>query len=197
MKKIAFFDFDGTITSKDTLLELIKYQKGKRAFYSGFFMNAPFMVALKLRLISNQLAKEKILKHFFKGMSASAFQKACDLFATDVLPLMVRSGAMAEIKELRASGFEIVVVSASAENWIKGWCNKTGIQLIASQLEIAGQLITGNLTGKNCNGAEKAIRINALYDLSQYDEIYCYGDSNGDKQMLALATKAFYKPFRQ
>jgi len=34
-KSIAFFDFDGTITSKDTLAEILKFAKGKRAYYTG------------------------------------------------------------------------------------------------------------------------------------------------------------------
>jgi phosphoserine phosphatase len=57
--------------------------------------------------------------------------------------------------------------------------------------------ITGNLMGNNCNGGEKVIRIKQLYDTQQYDEIYCFGDTGGDKPMLALATQSFYKPFRK
>lgn len=196
MRKIAFFDFDGTITTKDTLLEVIKYQKGKACFYTGFLINMPVLIGLKLKLISNQYAKEKILKHFFAGTSIFAFQQKCDLFATNVLPSYIRSGALAEIEKLQASGFEIVVVSASAENWIKKWSDKTGAKLIATQLEVKNQHLTGFLKGKNCHSEEKVTRIKALYDLSQYDEVYCYGDSGGDKAMLKLATKAFYKPFR-
>jgi phosphatidylglycerophosphatase C len=197
VKKIAFFDFDGTITSKDTLLEVIKYQKGKAAFFWGFLTNAPVLAALKLKLISNQAAKEKILSHFFKGTDIAVFQQACDLFIADRLSSIIRPGAITEIKKLRALGFEVVIVSASAESWIKKWCNEIKVQLIASQLEIIDQCITGKLIGKNCHGEEKVTRIKALYDLSGYDVIYCYGDSSGDRPMLDLATRAFYKPFRQ
>ena len=38
-KGIAFFDFDGTITTKDTLLEFIKYSRGTMSFYWGFLLN--------------------------------------------------------------------------------------------------------------------------------------------------------------
>ncbi len=196
MKEIAFFDFDGTITSKDTLLELIKYQKGEARFYAGFLINAPVLAALKLNLVSNQFAKERVLQYFFKGIELSSFQKACDQFTTEKLLAMIRPGAIAEIKKLRDLGFEIVIVSASAENWIKSWSDKLGFRLIATQLEIVDKRLTGKVKGKNCNGEEKAIRIKSDYDLSQYDEIYAYGDSSGDKAMLGLATKAFYKPFR-
>jgi len=63
-RRIAFFDFDGTITTKDTLLELIKYQKGRLLFYIGFLINAPYLVAYKLKIIRNSTAKQKVL-HFF------------------------------------------------------------------------------------------------------------------------------------
>jgi phosphatidylglycerophosphatase C len=196
VKKIAFFDFDGTITSKDTLLELIKYQKGKVRFYTGFLINAPVLAALKLKLVSNQFAKEKVLQYFFKGTELSSFQKACNQFTTEKLPAIIRPGAIAEIKKLQDLGFEIVIVSASAENWIKKWSDEIGLQLLATQLEIVDKRLTGKVKGKNCNGEEKAVRIRSIYDLSQYDEIYAYGDSSGDRAMLGLATEAFYKPFR-
>ena len=196
MKKIAFFDFDGTITTKDTLFEFIKYQKGWMRFYIGFLVNVPVMAALKLKLAPNQFTKEKVLQYFFKGMALSDFQQTCDLFIADELPSIIREGAINEIKKLQALGFEVVIVSASVENWIKKWSDKVGVQLIATKLETNGNNLTGKINGKNCNGNEKAVRIKSAYDLSQYDEIYCYGDTSGDDAMLALATKAFFKPFR-
>jgi len=196
MKKIAFFDFDGTITTKDTMFALIRHQKGSAKFYLGFFFNIPVFAALKLKLISNQAAKKRLLSYFFKGTALSTFQLKCDAFATGALPAIIRTGALEEIKKLKDSGFTIVVVSASAENWIRKWTGDMGLNLLATQLETVDGKLTGKLSGPNCNGAEKEVRIRSAYDLSKFDEIYCYGDSNGDKQMLALGTKSFYKPFR-
>ena len=196
MRKIAFFDFDGTITKKDSFLEVIKYQKGNTAFYRGFFFNIPYLTGLKLKVISNQVAKEKILKYFFGGMPLSSFQSACDHFIADKFDGLIRHAALTEIENLKANGFKIVVVTASAENWVKKWCDKNNISLIGTRLEIQNDTITGKLIGKNCHGEEKAVRIKAQYSLSDFDEIYSYGDSGGDRQMLALATKAFYRPFR-
>ncbi|ASU35119.1 HAD-IB family hydrolase [Mucilaginibacter xinganensis] len=196
MRKIAFFDFDGTITTKDTLFEVIKYQKGKAGFYTGFLLNSPVLVALKLKLISNQAAKEKILRYFFRGTELKVFQQGCDQFIDHALPSMLRSGAMDEINRLKAAGFEIVVVSASPLNWIKKWTVAEGLGLIATRLQEINGVITGNIDGINNNMEEKASRIRAQFNLAEYEAIYCYGDSSGDKAMLALATKAFYKPFR-
>jgi phosphatidylglycerophosphatase C len=196
VKKIAFFDFDGTITTKDTMFALIRHQTGKVRFYAGFLLNIPVFALLKLKLISNHRAKEKLLGYFFKGSPVASFQLGCDLFIRDKLQNLLRPEAMMEIKRLKELGFEVVVVSASAENWIKKWADKAGVRLIATQLDTKDECLTGKIKGQNCNGEEKALRVAAAYDLSQFDEIYCYGDSGGDKPMLALATKAFYKPFR-
>jgi phosphatidylglycerophosphatase C len=195
-KRIAFFDFDGTITTRDTLLEIIKYQKGAARFYAGFLLNAPFLIAYKLKIISNQWAKERMLTHFFGGMDVTDFQKKCDAFADTVLPLLIRKKALHEIEKLKSIGTEIVIVSASAENWIQAWCKKNSMLLIGTQLQLRNNKITGSIEGLNCYGQEKVKRILRLYSLEDYQEIFCYGDTSGDKPMLRLGTVRFYKPFR-
>lgn len=194
-RRIAFFDFDGTITSKDTLLENIKFQKGLFSFYFGFFINAPYLIAYKLKIISNQAAKQRILKFFFGKMPLHSFQMKCDDFASDVLPSLILPRALEEIERLKSIGTEVVIVSASAENWIQKWSDANGIKVISTKLEVKDGIITGNIEGRNCHGKEKVRRILAAYDLSQYDEIYGYGDTKSDKPMLSLAHFAFYKFF--
>jgi phosphatidylglycerophosphatase C len=195
-RKIAFFDFDGTITTKDTLLEIIKFQKGALAFYRGFLLHAPWLIAYKLKLLANDLAKQKMLVYFFGGMSETAFQSACDTFAKKKLPALIRPAALTEIRRLRSEGFEIAVVSASAGNWLQAWTRSLQLKLVATRLEVIDGRITGKIEGKNCHGEQKPIRIRELWNLSDYEEVYAYGDSSGDKPMLALATRTFYKPFR-
>jgi phosphatidylglycerophosphatase C len=196
VSRIAFFDFDGTITTKDTLLEIIKYKHGKRKFYFGFLLHSPWLVAYKLGIISNQLAKETVLRYFFRKMSFEQFRSMADEFARTQIPLLVRPKALLEIKKLQEGGAEVVIVSASAENWIKDWCQSLRLQLIATQLEVKNGRMTGKINGRNCHGEEKVARIKAKYNLSDFREVYCYGDTSGDKPMLALGTMRFYKPFR-
>lgn len=195
-KKIAFFDFDGTITKKDTLLEFIKFSKGSIGFYFGFLINSPYLIAYKLKLISNQKAKEKILQFFFKNMPVERFQDLCNNFSQQVLPGLIRTKALEEIEKLRSEGVAIVVVSASPENWIRKWADDNFIQTISTQLEINEGKLTGKILGKNCHGKEKVIRIEENFTLSEYEKIFAYGDSSGDKHMMKLASVGYYKPFR-
>ncbi|MEJ7769036.1 MAG: HAD-IB family hydrolase [Chitinophagaceae bacterium] len=195
-RRIAFFDFDGTITTKDTLLEFIKFCKGTYHFYWGFILYSPFLVAYKLKIIPNYVAKQKVLEFFFKGQSIESFQALCDSFAEEVIPGLIRPKAMQEIERMKKSDTTVVIVSASAENWIRRWAEKNELELLGTKLATAGGKITGGIEGNNCYGDEKVCRVKERFILTAYDEIYCYGDSAGDKAMLALGNFAFYKPFR-
>lgn len=196
MSRIAFFDFDGTITTKDTLLEFIKFSKGTLPFYIGFALNSPWLIAYRLKLISNQAAKERILAWFFRKTPLDKFQEICRRFAVEGIPALLRPKALKEISELQDKGFSIVIVSASPENWIRGWAESIDADLLATKLETDATGLTGRIIGHNCHGNEKVRRIGESFDLATFNEIYAYGDSSGDKPMLALAHHSFYRPFR-
>jgi HAD superfamily hydrolase (TIGR01490 family) len=194
--RIAFFDFDGTITTSDTLLDFIRFSKGPIPFLFGFLVNSPWLVAYRLKIISNQHAKQRILSWFFRNTPLADFQRVCDRFASETLPGLIRPKALQEITLLREKGFSVVIVSASPENWLRQWTEKIGTSLLATRLESNHFRLTGRILGNNCHGAEKVRRIRESYNLSDYDEVYAYGDTKGDKPMLALAARSFYKPFR-
>lgn len=196
MKQIAFFDFDGTITTKDTLWEIIRFQKGTPALVASWLILSPILVMFKLKMISNQRTKELMLKYHFSGMSLTDFQKGCDDFCTSALPAMIRPGAKAEIAQHLANGVRVIVVTASAENWVAPWCASMGIECIGSKLVVNNGKVSGMIDGLNCNGDEKVCRIEAAVTLADYEKIYAYGDSGGDKQMLAMAQVASFRPFR-
>lgn len=193
---IAFFDFDGTITTKDTLLEFIKYVKGNAAFYFGFLLHAPVLILYKIQIVSNQRAKEIMLRYFFGGMDEEVFNDYCVKFIEEKLPSLLRPKALHEIKSLRDAGAEVVIVSASPENWLKSWCDSTGLNCVATKLIVSNKKITGRIDGRNCHGHEKVTRIKSLYNLAEYSKVYAYGDTPGDRHMLSLANIRFYKPFR-
>lgn len=196
MSKIAFFDFDGTITTKDTLIEFIKYTSGKSGLYKGFLFHLPMLIGYKAGIISNQKAKESILRHFYKNTSIEEFNQLSTNFSTDIVPTIIRAQALEEIKILMAQGFELVIVSASPENWIAPWAKTVGFTVLGTVLEASDGKITGKIEGFNCYGEEKVRRIKGKYNLAAYTTIYCYGDTKGDLPMLALADTSYYKPFR-
>ncbi|MFT3980393.1 MAG: HAD-IB family hydrolase [Ferruginibacter sp.] len=187
-KEIAFFDFDGTITRRDTMLALAMFHAGKPKFFFKMMLLSPSLVALKLKLITAQAAKEKFLTSFFGGMELAQFNELCRKFDDNILPSLIRKDALAKIEEHKKNAVSIVVVSASAENWLMPWARKNGLELICTKLEVKDHTITGKLDGINCNAKEKVSRIKAMFNLADFNTIYAYGDSAGDRDMLSIAT---------
>ena len=193
---MVLFDFDGTITTKDTLIEFVHFYRGRNNYFLGMLKLAPVLALYALRIIPNWKAKQFFLTRFFKGEKMEDFNRKCSNFSTVVLPALVRVEAQKAIDQYRAEQATIAVVTASAENWVKPWCDRNGIICLATQLHVEGGVITGKIKGRNCYGDEKACRIREHFNLSRFDKIIAYGDSRGDREMLALAHVQHYKPFR-
>jgi len=191
--RLVLFDFDGTITSKDTLLAFIVFSHGKVRTLLGALVLSPYLIGWKLRLIKNQAAKEKVLRYFFRGESRASFDNRCMAFSAHKISRIVRPEAMRLIEDYKRLGARVVVVSASPENWVQPWCNNWKIDCVATRLEYDQDVLTGKITGINCYGEEKVERIKQLVRLDDYEVITAYGDSRGDHEMLALAHERHYR----
>jgi HAD superfamily hydrolase (TIGR01490 family) len=189
---IAFFDFDGTITTDDSLIKFIRYAVGDFKFAWGMLILSPMLITYKLKLLPNYKAKQWMLSYFFKGMDEQMFKNLAEEFSLSHIDNMLRPKAMGKIAWHKDRGHKVVVVSASMECWLKPWCDKNGLDIIATKLEIKNSTVTGKLQTKNCYGSEKLVRVKEAYNLDDCDHIYVYGDSRGDRELLNLAhTKNF------
>jgi hypothetical protein len=65
MPTLALFDFDGTITNKDSLLHFTAYAKGKTSLNMGLIILSPLIILNKIGIVSSQLVKNKFLTYFF------------------------------------------------------------------------------------------------------------------------------------
>lgn len=189
---IAVFDFDGTLTHKDTLLEFIKYAYGAKWFYFVFFLFSPLLVLMRFHIYPNWKLKEHIFSFFFKGMEYVKFQSLCEQFAAEIEKFK-RETMVDIMKRHITDGHEVYVVSASIEDWIKPWCKNNYVtKVLATKIEIDNNgLITGKFLSKNCYGKEKVNRL-LIEGVKKEDfYIYAYGDSEGDKEMGKFADE-FY-----
>lgn len=200
-KKIYCFDFDGTLTTSDTLLEFIKYAKGRSRFLMVFLMYSPLLVLMKLHLYPNWKAKQQIFAHLFAGMRIEKFDALCRGFAEESQHLL-RPKGITLMHEALVAGAQVFIVSASIDNWVRPFFdirNLKGVQVLGTQIEVEDGKLTGRFKSNNCYGKEKVHRIaEALksFERSEY-EIEAFGDSRGDKEMLAFADKGHFKPFRE
>lgn len=102
---------------------------------------------------------------------------------------------MDKIASYKAAGDRVVIVTASLEDWLRPWCDAQGLELLGTKIRRKGGIITGEIEGQNCYGAQKVARVRAAYDVQAFDRVIAYGDSRGDREMLEFADEAHYKAF--
>ena len=187
MFKVFAFDFDGTLTIRDTLIAFIRYACGTSRFLLGFLLHAPLLVLMKLRLYSNGKAKQRLFAWFFRGMPLETFDTLCQSFALSHRHLL-RPETVCLLQQALSEGSEVLIVSASIDNWVQPFFPT--VTVLGTQIEVIDGRLTGRFLTPNCYGQEKVRRILALHpDRSAY-RLTAYGDSRGDRELLAFADEA-------
>ncbi|MBW4741079.1 haloacid dehalogenase-like hydrolase [Prevotella melaninogenica] len=198
MRKIYAFDFDGTLTTKDTLLEFIRFAKGSGQMFRGFLLFSPLLLLMKLHLYPNWKAKQQLFSYFFKGMNIDDFNAHCTHFAEQNKHLLRPAGIEKVRQAIEEEQAIVLIISASIDNWVRPFFDEIDkkIQVLGTQIETKEGHLTGQFTTKNCYGQEKVNRLTALYPHREAYDLIAFGDSRGDKELLDFADKGFYKPFR-
>ena len=198
MRKIYAFDFDGTLTTKDTLLEFIRFAKGSGQMFRGFLLFSPLLLLMKLHLYPNWKAKQQLFSYFFKGTNIDDFNALCTRFAEQNKHLLRPAGIEKVRQAIEEEQATVLIISASIDNWVRPFFDEIDkkIQVLGTQIGTEGGRLTGQFTTKNCYGQEKVNRLTALYPHREAYDLIAFGDSRGDKELLDFADKGFYKPFR-
>ena len=192
-RAIAVFDFDGTLTSKDTLVEFIKYACGTWRFYLGFTCYSPIIVLMFLHLYPNWKAKEKIFAFFFKGWEYQKFKDYGEEFSLKI-ENMKKENTMNKLYTHMEKSDTIYVITASILEWVLPWCKKNGINnVLATRIEIDERgIITGRFSSKNCYCQEKVNRLLQVEPHRHTYTLYAYGDRRGDKEMIEFSDFGTY-----
>lgn len=188
MKGLSVFDFDGTLTQRDTFLQFAKYVRGRNGRFHAVMRSMPVILAWRLGLKESGEAKEHLFGQLYRGMPLHTFQAYADAFA-DVIDRGLRPHGMEALKEAQGRGDETVICSASVDQWIKPWADKHGVdKVIGTQVEVDDRgLLTGRFASPNCKGQEKVVRLGREYPDRLDYHVTAYGDSSGDSEMLDYA----------
>ncbi len=127
-------------------------------------------------------------------MTLDDFNSLCRDYATTDRHIL-RPGGIEMIRKAKAEGHEVVIVSASIENWVQPFF--PDVKVMGTKIETRDGLLTGRFLSRNCYGEEKVRRFLELYPDRQNYHLIAYGDSGGDRALLAFADESHYKPWRE
>ncbi len=194
MKKLYCFDFDGTLTYKDTMFMYLRFYDPVK-FRLQFLKHIPLFILLKLKLAETEKVKKSFIGSVLKGQTREKIEKKSRQFFERYYPGIIRENALDFIKNIDRENTKSLLVTASLDIWAKPFAEAFEMQLVATRAEFRDEVFTGNFIGKNCNGEEKLIRIKAEIINDKYDKIIAFGDTSGDRPMLAWANEGHYQFF--
>lgn len=189
-KTIAFFDFDGTLTTGDTLMPFLKYVVGAPKYYATLALVSPVLMAYFAKLIRNDVAKEVVLKKYLAGYGIDELFELGMRFSEEIIPTMLRPEGMKRLRWHQQKKHECVLVSASLNIYLDTWAAEQNFSdVICSQLKTdARGKVLGRLHGTNCHGREKVRRTKKwLTSRDNKLTIFAYGDTKGDLPLLVSA----------
>jgi len=192
-RNLALFDFDGTITYSDSFKPFLYYSSSRMRIVRGTVRLAPKIVGYKLGLVHASQMRQSGAAAAFRGRSEAEIRRLGAEYAKTVLPGVIRPQAVERIRWHQRRGDVCVVVSASLDVYVSAWARALELDVIATELEVAGGVLTGRYVGGDCTGTEKARRVQARYDLSRYPSVYAYGDTSEDEALLGLADKRYFR----
>ena len=194
MNRFIFSDFDGTLTTTDSMMSIIIYQRGKLGLAISLLRILPWLILMFMGRYSNQRTKEKLLHNCFGKMTEEEFNDFCQSFA-DSHRHILRKSVYDRLMEAKENGDEVVVVTASPENWVSRLVPE--FKILGTKMEFNPRF-TGRFLTPNCYAQEKVNRILATYPELKSDRkafhVTAFGDSRGDKEMLAFADEQIFKP---
>ena len=185
---IAAFDFDGTLTRRDTLVPFLSTVAGRGPVAAALAAQAPRLVYAATGRGDRDGAKVRVLRRLLAGRAYAEVAAAGRTFGAE----LVRSGISAEARDRlawhRCQGHDVAIVSASLDVYLLEVADRLGVaHVLCSTLEVDDRgRCTGLLRGRNCRGAEKVARLRPLLE-GEDTELWAYGNSGGDEEMLALA----------
>lgn len=190
---LALFDFDGTITTREMLPDFLHYSVPKSRLLIGKIALAPLIVGYRIGWVSGSLLRRAIVWLGYARVPFADYARKGQTFADEMLPGVLRPEVMERIRWHQSQGDQVVVVSGAFDIYLSHWCSQHQLDLICSSLEHRDGKLTGRYLGQQCVRSEKSRRVRERFDLTRFSQIYAYGDTVEDEELLALAHRRFYQ----
>ncbi len=192
---IVAFDFDGTLTWKDSFVAFLRWRVGPARFALGMAKLAPASAAYVAHRDRGTL-KAAAIREFLRGLTVEDLTRSAEAFAVEAAPALLRPDALRCWRNWRSRGAQLVVVTASPEILVAPFARELGAEAtIGTRLALDSEgKVAGGLEGLNCRGPEKVRRLRESFG-ADVRLAAAYGDTSGDKEMLGIADEAGYRAF--
>ncbi|MGM0366619.1 MAG: HAD-IB family hydrolase [Actinomycetota bacterium] len=186
MKRIAVFDFDGTIIKEDSMLVFFfRYFKFSLKNIPVFFKILFETIKYFIKLEPHTSFKQKYVNTAI-NYSRIEDKNALALDFSDYLLTRVSPQAVKWMEKLRENGYELLLLSASIDLYLNKVYQSLGFDnLICTEIyEKEGKV--GII--KNCFGKNKIEMLLQYYgdETIDWENSYCFSDGPTDKELLEL-----------
>lgn len=196
---VAAFDVDGTITVRDCVVPFMRRMSSTAVIAGRLGLQPHRMVPALLRR-DRDTVKELASAAAFGGLDEREVRTAGTEFARQVYDRWLRSDVVGRLRQHQEAGDTTVFVSASFEAYLEPLAELLAVDgVVATRLASRDGVLTGLLDGANCRGPEKVRRLHAWLSQHRADvggreglRIVAYGDSPGDRELLADADVAHW-----
>ncbi|MEJ0084116.1 MAG: HAD-IB family hydrolase [Pseudomonadota bacterium] len=184
---IAFFDLDGTITHRDTLLPLVLRLLVHQPLR---LLRLPGVLPAAIRFALDRdrgALKQSLLRVTLRGMRRDVLARESERFVRDVIAHRCFGDALAKIRRHREAGHFLVLMSASVDFYVPEFGRQLGFdQVISTGVRWEGETFDGTLTTANRRGEEKARCVRELLAQRDDSESFAYGNSDSDLPHLQI-----------
>lgn len=195
MKRLYLYDFDGTITNKDSLFEFLKFATPALQYNFILLKFLPVFMGTKLGIFNRAKIKQRFISACLKGKSKEEIAALSTSFLEHIQQgNFFKKNSLTSIK-INAKKGDVYIVSASLDLWLKPIAEYLGVKLICTEASFDKGIFNGDFKTPNCNYNEKPRRVLNEINLKNYLEIHYFGDSKGDMAMKLLATSFYYRYF--
>ena len=186
LRSIAAFDVDGTLTWTDSFMLFLRFVSGRWGFLTRLVGLMPVFLAYLVRLRDRDATKNVLMAACLRGIRQPRYDQYCRDFARVAYPIIARPDAVARLNSHLGVRDDVVLVSASLEGYLIPWAQALGVAtVLATQVEVQDGMLTGGMRGYNCRCQHKLNRIRTHFGDALI--VAAYGDSRGDREMLAAA----------
>jgi phosphatidylglycerophosphatase C len=194
-RPIVAFDFDGTLTIRDSFIQFLRWRAGPGGWALGLVKLAP-AVAAYARDRDRGRIKAASVKEFLLGVERATLEAEAERFAERVWSGFMRPDALAVWNDWGERGAHRVIVTASPVTTVAPFARRLGADaLLGTPLVFdAEDRVTGAFAAPNCRGEEKVRRLRAVYG-EDLVLTAAYGDTSGDTEMLAIAEEKGFRVF--